>query len=142
MAPERCGFGVPRVKKGLYAPDEASEKVVEQVLRQGVDGKVDELAVFEERPTMDAWVKKRVDSNTLLEYHNETNVLSMDGLPGLKSARRGVGETLWFTDAKAHAWRVFAQGEAIAVGFVLAVLLYVVMIGVGAISAAWPLVQV
>ncbi|KAJ3470270.1 hypothetical protein MRS44_000369 [Fusarium solani] len=104
----------------------------EQVLPEGVDGKVDELAVFEERPTMDAWLKKRVDSNTLQEYHNETNVLSMDGLPGLKAARRGVGERLWWTDAKAHAKRVLAQGEAIAVGFIVAVLLYVVMNVVGA----------
>ncbi|KAF4979698.1 hypothetical protein FZEAL_4126 [Fusarium zealandicum] len=133
-----CGFGVPRVKKGIYAPDETSEKPVEQVLREGVD-RVDELAVFEERPTMDMWVKKRVDANTLQEYHNETNVLSMDGQPGLKAARRAVGETLWLTDAKAHARRVFAQGEAITVGFIIAVLLYLVM---GAISAASERVRV
>ncbi|KAJ4186067.1 Hypothetical protein NCS54_00037300 [Fusarium falciforme] len=127
-----CGFGVPRVKRAIYDRDSTSEQPVEQVLPEGVDGKVDELVVFEERPTMDAWLKKRVDSNTLQEYHNETNVLSMDGLPGLKAARRGVGERLWWTDAKAHAKRVLAQGEAIAVGFIVAVLLYVVMNVVGA----------
>ncbi|KAL5619409.1 hypothetical protein FOVSG1_001631 [Fusarium oxysporum f. sp. vasinfectum] len=138
-----CGFGVPRVKRGIYAPDETSEKnlSLEQVLREGVDGKVNELAVFEERPTMDMWVAKRVENNTLLEYHKETNVLSMDGLPGLRAARRSVGETLWFTDAKAHARKVFSQSEAIAVGFVLALLLYVVMVSVGAISASWPRIQ-
>ncbi|RSL63870.1 hypothetical protein CEP54_004980 [Fusarium duplospermum] len=129
-----CGFGVPRVKRAIYDRDSTSEQPVEQVLPEGVDGKVDELAVFEERPTMDAWLKKRVDSNTLQEYHNETNVLSMDGLPGLKAARRGVGERLWWTDAKAHAKRVLAQGEAIAVGFIVAVLLYVVMNGVSVAS--------
>lgn len=138
-----CGFGVPRVKRGIYAPDETSEKnlSLEQVLQEGVDGKVNELAVFEERPTMDMWVAKRVENNTLLDYHKETNVLSMDGLPGLRAARRSVGETLWFTDAKAHARKVFAQSEAIAVGFVLALLLYVVMVSLGAISASWPRTQ-
>ncbi|KAM5342973.1 hypothetical protein ACJ41O_013939 [Fusarium nematophilum] len=137
-----CGFGVPRVKKDIYSPGEASEKPLEQVLGQGIDGKVDELAVFEERPTMDIWVKKRVDSNTLQDYHNETNVLSMDGLPGLKAARRGVGERLWITDAKARARRILAHGEAIAVGFIVAVLLYVVMIAAGVISAASPRIQI
>ncbi|KAF5022366.1 hypothetical protein F66182_5567 [Fusarium sp. NRRL 66182] len=133
-----CGFGVPQVKRGIYAPDKSPEKhvPVEQVLQEGVVGKVDELSVFEERPTMDIWVGKQVENNTLMDYHKKTNVLSMDGLPGLRAARRSVGETLWFTDAKAHARKVFAQSEAIAVGFVLALLLYVVMVFMGAISAA------
>ncbi|KAG5661151.1 hypothetical protein KAF25_002794 [Fusarium avenaceum] len=135
-----CGFGVPRVKRGIYAPEEASQKdlSLEQILQEGVVGKVNELAVFEERPTMDVWAGKQVEANTMLDYHKQTNVLSMDGLPGLRAARRSVGETLWFTDAKARARKVFAQSEAIAVGFVLALLLYVVMFSVGAISATWP----
>jgi hypothetical protein len=132
-----CGFGVPRVKRGIYAPEEASQKDLSlgQILQEGVVGKVNELAVFEERPTMDLWAEKQVEANTMLDYHKQTNVLSMDGLPGLRAARRSVGETLWFTDAKARARKVFAQSEAIAVGFVLALLLYVVMFSVGAISA-------
>jgi hypothetical protein len=132
-----CGFGVPREKRGVYAPDENSKDLsLDQVLQEGVDGKVNELSVFEERPTMDMWVGKQVENNTLLDYHKETNVLSMDGLPGLRAARRSVGETLWITDAKAQVRKVFAQSEAIAVGFVLALLLYVVMVFMGAISAA------
>ncbi|KAF7560424.1 hypothetical protein G7046_g3713 [Stylonectria norvegica] len=123
-----CGFGVPRVKKDLYAPDEKAEKPAD-ILQAGVDGQVDELAVFEERPTLDAWVEKRFDSNTMQAYHNETNVFSMDGLPGLKAARRDVGERLWLTSARNRARTVFAQHEAIAVGFSFAILLYAIVIG-------------
>lgn len=129
-----CGFGVPRVKKGIYSSDESSEKPVEEILQEGVDGKVDELAVFEERPTLDAWVKKRVEDNTVQQYHNETNVTSMDGLPGLKAARRGVGERLWVGDARAWMMKVLAQREAILVGFSLGVMVYVVMMGLSVLA--------
>ncbi|KAH6885808.1 hypothetical protein B0T10DRAFT_84953 [Thelonectria olida] len=129
-----CGFGVPRVKKGIYSPEEAPEKAIETLLQEGVNGKVDELAVFEARPTMDAWIRKRVENKTVQEYHNQTNVFSMDGLPGLKAARRGVGETLWVGDAKARAKRVLGQSEAILLGVLIGVVLmysYAVMIGLG-----------
>lgn len=122
-----CGYGVPRVKQGLYKPDSNAEKSVADLLQEGVDGDIDENAVFEARTTMDAWLKKRVDANTMQDYHNETNVYSMDGLPGLKAARRGVGQKIWATDAKAMATRILAQYEALAVGFGLAVLLYAVL---------------
>lgn len=127
-----CGFGVPRVKKGIYSPE---EKPIGVLLQEGVDGEVDELSVFEERPTLDAWVKKRVENNTVQAYHNEKNVSSLDGLPGLKAARRGVGETLWVGDAKARIIRILAQWEAIMVGFILGVVVvYVVMIGMGVLT--------
>lgn len=119
-----CGYGVPRVKKGIYAPD---EKPVGELLQEGVDGDVDELSVFEDRRTMDDWAKKKVETNAMQAYHNETNVFSMDGLPGLKAARRSVGQKLWVADVKARATRVGAQFEAMAVGFAIAVLLYVVL---------------
>lgn len=122
-----CGFGVPRVKQGLYKPDSNAKKSVADLLQEGVDGDIDENAVFEARTTMDIWLKKRVDANTMQDYQNEANVYSMDGLPGLKAARRGAGQKIWATDAKAMATRILAQYEALAVGFGLAVLLYAVL---------------
>ncbi|KAI5458052.1 hypothetical protein BGZ63DRAFT_363760 [Mariannaea sp. PMI_226] len=125
-----CGFGVPRVKKGIYSPENTSESPIESLLLEGTNGKVDELAVFEERPTLDTWVKKRVETNAIQGYRNENNIRSLDGLPGLKSARRGVGEKLWIGDAKLRVRRALSQTEAIALGFVLGVaVLYAVMIG-------------
>lgn len=125
-----CGYGVPLVKKEIYAPEEEGDKEkrsLEEVLQEGVHDRLSELCVFEERKTMDKWVKERVEANTLQKYHNETNVESMDGLPGLKAARRGVGERLWFADTKSRARRALAHGESIVLGFFLAVVLYLVL---------------
>lgn len=130
-----CGYGVPRVKKSIYTPEAATEKAADALLGETVGGKVDELAVFEERPQLDAWIRKRVENKTVQEYHNETNVFSMDGLPGLKTARRGVGERLWVGDAKARARRVLGQSEAVAVGVVIGlVVMYAVMTGLQAVA--------
>lgn len=81
---------------------------------------------------MDVWIKKRVDNDTVQEYHNETNVASLDGLPGLKAARRGIGETIWLAEAKSRARRALAQGESTALGFLLAVVMYLVLTILGA----------
>lgn len=121
-----CGYGVPRVKQGLYKPSDA-EKPLTDLLQEGVEGDIDELAVFEARSTMDAWAKKRVDANTMQDYHNEANVYSMDGLPGLKAARRGVGQSILVGDARARITRLMAQWEALMMGFGMAVLLYAVL---------------
>lgn len=129
-----CGFGVPRIKKAIYASDDTPVKSVEEILQEGVDGKVDELAVFEERPTMDMWIKKRVENNTVQEYHNETNVESMDGLPGLKAARRAVGENLWVGDAKTRVKKILAQREAIVFGWSLGMIIYLVLLGLGVVE--------
>ncbi len=115
------------ILSGLYKPDSNAKKSVADLLQEGVDGDIDENAVFEARTTMDIWLKKRVDANTMQDYQNEANVYSMDGLPGLKAARRGAGQKIWATDAKAMATRILAQYEALAVGFGLAVLLYAVL---------------
>lgn len=130
-----CGYGVPRVKKALYAPkDDDGEPValsrdLEALLRQGSPAgneasKLSELAVFEERPTMDNWAASKADGNAILDYQQLNNSASMDGLPGLRAARRGAGETLWVTDIKVRLRRIAAEREAVGVGFSAAVLLY------------------
>ncbi|XP_044724404.1 pyridoxamine 5'-phosphate oxidase family protein ustO [Hirsutella rhossiliensis] len=107
-----CGYGVPRVKKG-----------------HGGDDKLDELAVFEARPTMDSWAATKAQSNTLHAYQGLNNSKSIDGLPGLRSARRDTGQTLWVGDARARVRRILAAPEAVATGFALAVGLYLLMAG-------------
>ncbi|KAF6810572.1 pyridoxamine phosphate oxidase family protein [Colletotrichum sojae] len=107
-----CGFGVPMVKKELYANDAEAN---------------DELSVFEERPTIDNYWKKRADNNTIRSYQIETNRTSIDGLPGLRAARRDAGEKmLWVADARARALRAVREKDGILLGFLLAVLFYAV----------------
>lgn len=132
-----CGFGVPRVKKGLYSPDGDGEdgtgiaRGINEILREGVqDGeKLDELSVFEQRPTLDTWATKKTQGNQMLDYQVTNNTHSLDGLPGLKAARREAGQVLWVGDLKARLRRIASEGEAVAAGFLLAVLLYFVFLG-------------
>lgn len=104
-----CGFGVPRHAKVRVDGDE--EKWV---------------AGFEDRETIGHWASKRVAANTLHEYQKEWNYDSLDGLTGLKAARRARGEILWVADLQASFRRITAQREALAFGFVLATILSIV----------------
>lgn len=131
-----CGYGVPRVKKGIYAPDEDGPVTpVEDLLHQGQHGeKLDELAVFEARPTLDNWAGGQVQNNKMLGYQGTNNVTSIDGLPGLRAARRGVGQWLWAAEVRARVVRICAEKEAAAAGFASAVFLYFVLVGLGLFS--------
>ncbi|KAF4846928.1 Pyridoxamine 5'-phosphate oxidase family protein ustO [Colletotrichum siamense] len=124
-----CGFGVPMVRKELYAPAATSE---DGSLEKGQQSPVhhelkDELSVFEERPTLDNYWKKRADNNTVHKYQLETNATSIDGLPGLKTARRDAGEVLWLTDARSSAARALRETHGILLGIFLALLFYGVL---------------
>ncbi|KAK1544369.1 pyridoxamine phosphate oxidase [Colletotrichum paranaense] len=138
-----CGYGVPMVRKELYAPATASEDgTLEKAQRQRHDTldtddndpaqtKKDELSVFEERPTLDYYWKKRVDNNTVNTYQVETNRTSIDGLPGLKAARRDAGETLWVADLKAEVLRAARETRGVLLGVLIAVLVY---FGIGVVG--------
>ena len=67
-------------------------------------------------------------SNKLIRYQAVHNTASLDGLPGLRAARREAGQWLWLVDAKSRVRRIACEGEAVAAGFLLAILLYVVVI--------------
>ncbi|KAG6049186.1 hypothetical protein E4U39_006376 [Claviceps sp. Clav50 group G5] len=84
---------------------------------------VDELFVFEARPTLDKALEKFANKNTIRSYQRAHNVASLDGLPGLRASRRDAGERLWLGDVRAWTARRACEKEAMAVGFVLATLL-------------------
>lgn len=137
-----CGYGVPRVKKALYRPgheeEDAPQPTVEEILREGKEssGRLDELDVFEDRPTLDKWAGGKVEDNQVQDYHLKNNVYSMDGLPGLRTARRGVGQKLLVTEVLARTKRVAAEQEALAVGFGAALLWVSVFWWLGLIKVA------
>ncbi|KAH6608074.1 pyridoxamine phosphate oxidase family [Trichoderma cornu-damae] len=135
-----CGFGVPRVKKWLYKPggdgDDtgAARAALEDILRQGVqDGEeLTELSVFEQRPTLDNYAATQSLNNKTLGFQIDNNCSSLDGLPGLRTARREAGQKLWVDDLNARVRRIASEGEAVAVGFLLAVALYFVFVWIDA----------
>lgn len=145
-----CGYGVPRVKKALYAPTNEDgdaltvDPVVEEILREGFKGngkedprtaKLTELSVFEERPSMDQWAAQKTTNNSMLQYQRDNNSRSIDGLPGLRAARRDAGEQgkLWWGDVKARVRRAAAERDGAALGFVIAFLLWVFLTRMGAV---------
>lgn len=138
QAQTSCGFGVPRVKKGLYSLDGDRDdtgnpgvaRAVEDILREGFqDGeKLSELSVFEQRPNLDNYAATQSQNNKTLSYQITNNCSSLDGLPGLRAARREAGQRLWVGDLKARIQRIVSEGEAVAVGFLLAVVLYFVLL--------------
>lgn len=134
-----CGFGVPRVKRGLYKPDHGSkveangtekeDDVVEAAekmkhMANGANAEVDELIVFEERPTMEKSNGLLMVDDKANKYRAGNNVRSLDGLPGLKTARRYNGEWLLAGDVAAWFRRLFAQKCGMGIGFLVAVLLF------------------
>jgi hypothetical protein len=127
-----CGYGVPRVRNGVYSPPEDTrDDAMADVLRLAVDQK--ELAIFEQRPNLDQANRTIADRHKMEQYHQTKNLHSLDGLPGLKTARRGLGESLWAGDAKARLQRIWAEKEAVAAGVFLTVLLYCIWVGLVAL---------
>ncbi|KAJ3499043.1 hypothetical protein NLG97_g658 [Lecanicillium saksenae] len=142
-----CGYGVPRVKKGIYATDEDDaesdvadktggvQKIgdatvdIETILRQGHEKsqKLTEVCVFENRPNLDHWSGMRVGANTAHKYQAEHNARSIDGLPGMKTARRDNKEILWVGDATAYLRRMAAEKVSVTIGFLLGVFFYFIL---------------
>ncbi|CAM6102778.1 unnamed protein product [Calypogeia fissa] len=113
-----CGFGVPRLsirklddKMGDIAFDKEGENE-------------NWVAGFEDRETLGHWASKKVEKKQLQAYQQEWNSDSLDGLTGLRAARRGRGDILWYTDLRASLRRILAQREAVAFGFCVASVLY------------------
>lgn len=81
---------------------------------------------FKDRATMGHWASKQVEKNELLAYQVEWNAQSLDGLTGLRTARRDAGERLWLTEMKAQIRRVVAQREALFLGIGIGIVLMLI----------------
>ncbi|KAL2114747.1 hypothetical protein VUR80DRAFT_57 [Thermomyces stellatus] len=110
-----CGFAVPMVPNGA--------------------------AGFTERDTLDRYCAKLEKKGEMAAYQAEHNARSLDGLPGLKTARRDAGEVLLWGEVKCRVRRVFEEKVSVCVGFLLAILLYLVgkHLGVLQEAAATPI---
>ena len=106
-----------------------------------------ECSVFEDRPTMGDWGRQKEKEGGVLDYQVEKNLSSLDGLPGLRVARRAAGQRLWVGDGWARMRRVLAEKDGICFGFVLAAVLYLIttqlsaLLRVGNMDMIWERVQ-
>ena len=130
-----CGYGVPKVRRSIGPTTTPStlEDGTAAVEKPCDDDEIDEVekqrrdigvAGFEERPTLQSRNNIREREGTAHAYQAEMNACSLDGLPGLRAARREAGHRLWLGDAKAYLRKVGAQTQGMAVGFLAAVLLF------------------
>lgn len=95
-----CGFSVPMVPDGPKA--------------------------FTERDTLDRYIENQEKKGEVASYQAEHNSRSLDGLPGLRAARKDVGEALLWGDVTSRLRRVWEEKVSACVGFLLAVLVYLV----------------
>ncbi|MCJ1428426.1 hypothetical protein MMC29_006336, partial [Sticta canariensis] len=93
-----CGFGVPLLSSAPINGDPAS---------------LDMKPVLKDRETLGHWASVKIEKNQLHAYQKEWNANSLDGLTGMRVARRDAGERLWATETTAHLRRIAAQKEAL-----------------------------
>ncbi|CEJ91581.1 hypothetical protein VHEMI07283 [[Torrubiella] hemipterigena] len=134
-----CGYGVPMIKKGIYADAENNGRTEaghpmfdEELLREQFEplhenGKLDERCVFEMRPTLDLSASKYVATNKG-NIHRRDNAWSIDGLPGLRTSRRHFKEVLWFGDAKARVARIKSEKFSFVAGILFAMVVYAALV--------------
>ena len=77
---------------------------------------------------MGHWASVKIEKNQLHAYQRDWNANSLDGLTGLRVARRDAGERLWVTETTAHVRRVAAQKEALVIGIGIGCLLTLVVV--------------
>lgn len=98
-----------------------------------VDHSNDTDAVLQ-RDTLDDWARKQIEKQELGDFQKRWNHRSLDGLPGMKSARRSYDENIAVEDTKAWFRKVRRQQDAVALGFGFGVL-FVIFLGlVGVLS--------
>lgn len=107
-----CGYGVPKV----LMPGQISKQRDEEKASDAEE-------MFLDRETLGHWAGQKVEKNEMGEYQMRNNTKSLDGLPGLKSARRDLGEWIKVVDGKVAVRRVMGQKGALGVGVVLGALL-------------------
>ena len=78
-----CGFAVPFL---ALRPDPADPSKFEPYLH--------------DRDTLGHWAGKQISAGRLRAYQRDNNYSSLDGLPGLRVARKDKGERLWYGDVK------------------------------------------
>lgn len=95
------------------------------------DGDATAFADHEEerdgRETLEAWAAKKIERREMMDFQKANNAMSLDGLPGLMSARNALDQNIAIEDTKAWFRKVSRQWDAVALGvgfgFIIMILL-------------------
>ncbi|MCJ1486410.1 hypothetical protein MMC06_006587 [Schaereria dolodes] len=120
-----CGYGVPYLTSTQTAKHDDTSQGIKPELR--------------DRDTMERWAVKKDERNELQQYQAEWNSSSLDGLPGLRVARRDMKENVWIMDAKAKVRRISMQRDALTAGMIMGILmvLFLQSLGLGGRAVLW-----
>jgi hypothetical protein len=75
---------------------------------------------MKDRGTLGHFAKKTVEQGLMEWYQQQANLRSLDGLGGLRAARRGKGENMRLQDARIWFRRILRQWDAMLVGALVA----------------------
>jgi len=123
-----CGFGVPMTSNGSADASGDAVTMVEH------DEDTDANDGWKPRETMDNWARKMLEKQELMDYQKRANHQSLDGLPGMMSARRQLDQNIAIEDTKAWFRKVSRQQDAVLLGVGLGVLLMILLSLVGVLS--------
>jgi len=124
-----CGYGVPYL---ALRPDAKDPSKMEPYLH--------------DRDTLGHWAGKQVSAGTLQAYQRDNNNVSLDGLPGLRAARKEKGELLWYGDMKLALKKQHGLLYTISVALISALLTIISLYFAGlmtlerpeAVKSGWP----
>ena len=102
-----CGFAVPYLTTTPNTPAKLDRR--DEVTK----------AILQDRETLGHWVSKRIEDKTLRQYQVVNNTVSLDGLTGLRVARRDKGERFLMMEVQVTYRRVMAQREPLLWGMVM-----------------------
>lgn len=126
-----CGFAVPFFDKGTASTSDDQGDAI-----AFADHEPDSDAAFglKPRPTLENWARKQLEKQELADYQKQMNHRSLDGLPGMMSARRSHDENIAVEDAKAWFRKVSRQQDAVFFGIGLGILFMIVLSMAGVLS--------
>jgi hypothetical protein len=75
---------------------------------------------MKDRGTLGHFAKRTVEQGLMEWYQQQANLRSLDGLGGLRAARRGKGEHMRLQDARIWFRRILKQWDAMLVGALIA----------------------
>ena len=80
-----CGYAVPFLATKPDPEDSAKQ-----------------IPYLHDRDTLGHWGSKQIDAGTIHAYRAKNNAYSLDGLPGMRRARRDKGDMIWYSEVKAR----------------------------------------
>jgi hypothetical protein len=126
-----CGFHVPMLSNEQSS---AADCVGDATTVVDHDSDSEATQAATNRDTLDDWARKQVEKRELGDFQKRWNHRSLDGLPGMHSARRSHDENIAVEDTKAWLRKVYRQQDAVAFGFGLGLLFMVLLSLIGMLS--------